>query len=828
MAAAHPPSSASPVVEELKADYHRMLYQQLGRFQAIATPNDKYLALAYAIRGRLVGHAMATGEEYRRERSRTVCYLSAEFLVGPHLGNALLCLGLTEAARAAMAELGEDLDALLALEEEPGLGNGGLGRLAACFLDSLSTLRFPAIGYGIRYEFGMFDQAIRDGWQVELADSWLAKGNPWEIPRAEIAYPVRLGGHTAASVGRDGRYRVTWIPAHVVRGVAYDTFIPGYRVPNANLLRLFSAEAVESFDFQAFNRGDYWRSVEAKVESENLTKVLYPNDEQISGKRLRLEQQYFFVTCALQDMIRIHLQTARDLVRFHERYAVQLNDTHPSVAVAELMRLLVDEHELDWEPAWEIVRRTFAYTNHTLQPEALERWPVELFGEVLPRHLEIVYEINRRFLDDVRARHPGDEALVRRLSLIDEEGGRQVRMAHLACVGSHAVNGVSALHSRLLADELLRDFHQLWPRKFRSVTNGVTPRRFLALVNPRLADLATETLGGDAWVRDVGLLRGLEASGADAGFRARWRDVKLANKRALAAELRRRTGVAMDPEALLDVQVKRIHEYKRQHLAALHAVALWLRLRRDRAADVPPRTILVAGKAAPAYQTAKLVIRLVNGIAEVVNSDPAARGRLTVAFFPDYNVKNAAWILPAADLSEQISTAGTEASGTGNMKLMMNGAVTIGTLDGANVEIREEVGDEAFFLFGLRTPQAEALRRGGYRPREVVERDPELREALDAIAGGAFSRGDRDLFAPLVQGLLDHDPFLVLADFRAYLEAQRAVERAWADRERWARMSIRNTARSGRFCSDRAVTEYARDIWGVAPVDLSLAGKARP
>ncbi len=492
------------------------------------------------------------------------------------------------------------------------------------------------------------------------------------------------------------------------------------------------------------------------------------------------------------------------------------------------MRLLVDEHGMDWEPAWEIVRRTFAYTNHTLLPEALERWPVALFGAVLPRHLELVYEINRRFLDEVRARHPGDEELVRRVSLVDEEGGRQVRMAHLACVGSHAVNGVSALHSRLLAEELLRDFHALWPEKFRNVTNGVTPRRFLALVNPRLAALLTETLGSADWLHDLGLLRGLEAPGAEAGFRARWREVKLANKRALAAELARRTGVVMDPEALLDVQVKRIHEYKRQHLAALHAVALWLRLRRDPGAAVPPRTLLFAGKAAPAYRTAKLVIRLIHGIAEAVNGDPRTRGRLSIAFFPDYNVKNAAWILPAADLSEQISTAGMEASGTGNMKLMMNGAVTIGTLDGANVEIREEVGDDAFFLFGLRTPEVEALRRGGYRPRDFVERDPELREALDAVAGGVFSRGDRELFAPLVQGLLDHDPFLVLADFRAYLDAQRAVEAAWADRERWTRMSIRNTARSGKFSSDRAIAEYGRDVWRVSPFEVALDGTESP
>jgi starch phosphorylase len=827
MAAPPAPRAASPLVEELKHAYLRKLYDVVARFPEVATGNDKYLALAHAVRDRLVQHAIATGEAYWRERSRTVCYLSAEFLLGPHLGNALLCLGLADAARQAMAELGEDLDDMLAEEEEPGLGNGGLGRLAACYMDSLATLRLPAIGYCIRYEFGMFDQEIRDGWQVERTDKWLAKGNPWEIPRAEITFPVGLGGRTEWYTDDEGRRRVRWIPARLVRGVAQDTFIPGLGVANANMLRLFRAEACESFDFQAFNQGDYWRAVEEKSASEHLTKVLYPNDEQLQGKRLRLEQQYLLVSCALQDMVRIHRQTASDLSTFHEKYAVQLNDTHPSVAVAELQRILVDEHGMAWEPAWEIVRRTFAYTNHTLMPEALESWPLALFGEVLPRHLELVYEINRRFLDDVRARRPGDEDLVRRISIVDEGGGRRIRMAHLACVGSHTVNGVSALHSRLLGESVLRDFHALWPERFRNVTNGVTPRRFLALVNPALAALVTEALGSDAWLRDLSLLRGLEARAEDAGFRARWREVKLANKQALARTLQERTGVRIEPAALLDVQVKRIHEYKRQLLAALHAIALWQRLRRDPGA-APPRTVLLAGKAAPAYRTAKLVIRLVHGIAEVVNADPATRGRLTVAFFPDYNVKNAGWILPAADLSEQISTAGTEASGTGNMKLMMNGALTIGTLDGANVEIREEVGADAFFLFGLRAPEVARLQREGYRPRAVAERDPELAAALDAIAAGTFSRGDRALLAPLVEGLLAADPFLVLADFRSYLDAQREVERAFLDPDCWTRLSIRQVARSGRFSSDRAVAEYARDVWELAPVDVSLEGIEPP
>jgi starch phosphorylase len=814
-------------VGALRHAYRRKLYNLLGRFPAVATPNDKYLALAFAVRDLLMQRAIATGQSYYAAKSRTVCYLSAEFLLGPHLGNALLCLGITEEVRRAMAEEGEELDALLAVEEEPGLGNGGLGRLAACYMDSLATLQLPAIGYGIRYEFGIFDQAIRDGWQVEITDKWLARGNPWEIARPEIAFDVRLGGHTAGSWSASGRFHSEWIPDRVVKGIAYDTYVPGYRVNTANLLRLFKAEATESFDFQAFNQGDYYGAVEEKVSSENLTKVLYPNDEAMQGRRLRLEQQYFFVTCALQDMIRIHKQTVPSLAGLHEKYVVQLNDTHPAVAVAELMRLLVDENDLSWEDAWEITRQTFAYTNHTLLPEALERWPVGLFGAVLPRHLEIVYEINRRFLEEVRERHPGEEPLVRSLSLIDEQGERYVRMAHLACVGSYAVNGVSALHSRLLASDVLADFHRLWPERFTNVTNGVTPRRFVGLANPGLAALVTEAIG-DGWLADLSRLEALAPFADDAAFRSTWRKVKLGAKRALADVLEHRTGVIVEPDTLFDVQVKRIHEYKRQHLNVLHVIALFNRIRRNPTAPVPARTVLFGGKAAPGYRMAKLIIRLIHGVAEVVNHDPAVAGRLRVAFFPDYNVKSAQRIFPAADLSEQISTAGKEASGTGNMKFAMNGAVTIGTLDGANVEIREAVGGENFFLFGLTAEQVEARRRAGYRPRDLYERHPDLREALDQLASGFFSRGDRGLFAPLVESLLAHDPWLVLADFEAFVEAQREVERAWRDGERWTRMSILNVARSGFFSSDRAIAQYAKEIWGVAPVPVSLAGTEPP
>jgi len=809
------------IVDAVKREFEEALFAALGRFPEAATPNDRYLALALAVRRQVMRRWVATSEAYFKKASRTVGYLSAEFLLGPHLGNNLLNLGLQEEARQAVSELGYDLDAILAQEEEPGLGNGGLGRLAACYMDSLATLQIPAIGYGIRYEFGIFDQEFRDGWQVETTDKWLRLGNPWEIARPEITLPVFLGGRTEAVTDVHGRYHVRWHPGRVVKGVAYDTPILGYGVNTANLLRLWSAQATESFDFAAFNVGDYYGAVEHKVVSENITKVLYPNDEGLAGKQLRLEQQYFFVSCALQDMIRIYQQREHDLSRFHEKYAVQLNDTHPAVAVPELMRLLVDVHGMGWDQAWDVTRRTFAYTNHTLLPEALETWPLPLFGSVLPRHLEIVYEINRRFLDEVRRRYPGDEERATRLSLIGESGGRSVRMAHLASVGSHRINGVAALHTELLKADVLRDFHDLWPAKFLNVTNGVTPRRFLALANPRLAALVTEAVG-DGWPKDLERLRRLEPLAGDASFRARWRAAKRASKADLAAVVKGRAGVDCDPDSLFDVQVKRIHEYKRQHLNVLHVVALWQRLRREGKGVAPARTVLFGGKAAPGYRMAKLMIKLVHDVAEVVNADPATRDRLRVAFLPDYNVKNCMPVFPAAELSEQISTAGKEASGTGNMKFAMNGALTIGTLDGANVEIREAVGPENFFLFGLTVAEIGRRRAGGYRPRDVYDEDPALRAVLDAIADGTFSRGDASLFRPLLDSLLGEDPWMVLADFRSYVECQAQVERAWLDPDRWTRMSILNTARVGRFSSDRSIADYCRDVWRVEPVPIEL------
>jgi len=795
-----------------------------GRFPYLATPQDWYMALAYSVRDRLLARWVHTVRRFGASDAKVVCYLSAEFLIGPQLGSNLLSLGIEPAAREAMRALGQDLDALVALEEEPGLGNGGLGRLAACYLDSLATLELPAIGYGIRYEFGIFDQEIRDGWQVEVTDKWLQKGNPWEIVRPDVAFHVNFGGRTEAWTDEQGRYRVRWIPRGRVKGVACDTPVLGYRVECCNTLRLWKSEAEESFDFQDFNVGDYYGAVEKKVISETLSKVLYPNDEPEIGKRLRLAQQYFFVSCSLQDMLRILDLKGEPIARLPELFAAQLNDTHPSIAVAELMRLLVDERLLPWDEAWDLTRRTLAYTNHTLLPEALETWPLPLFADLLPRPLEIIYEINRRFLDEVRARHPGDEARVARLSLIAEGDTRRVRMAHLACVGAHAVNGVAALHTELLKRTVLRDFAELWPERFSNVTNGVTPRRFVLLSNPELARLFDE-VAGEGWVTDMGRLQGLEALASDAGFQERWRAVKRANKARLAALVRERTGVAVDPDALLDVQVKRIHEYKRQHLNLLHVITLYARLRRDPGLEIVPRTFVFGGKAAPGYQMAKLMIRLVGGVAEVVNADPVVRGRLKVVFFPDFNVKNAHFIYPAADLSEQISMAGKEASGTGNMKFAMNGALTIGTLDGANVEIREAVGADNFFLFGLTADEAATVRQHGYDPRARAAADAELAGCLDMIASGEFSRGDRALFAPLVASLLERDEYLLLADYPAYVACQDEVGRAWSDPQRWNRMSILNAARVGRFSSDRAIREYARDIWSVRSMPAQRTGK---
>jgi starch phosphorylase len=807
--------------ESIKRAFLDKLFFVQGKFPALATRHDFYMALAHVVRDQLLARWVSTAATYTAQGARSVAYLSAEFLLGPHLGNNLINLGLYDEARLAVERLGLQFDELLREEDEPGLGNGGLGRLAACFLDSLATLEIPTLGYGIRYEFGIFDQEIVDGWQVEKTDKWLRRGNPWEIARPEWAVEVKLGGHTELVIDAQGKSQVRWVPGRVVKGIPYDTPILGYRNHTANTLRLWSAEAPESFDFAVFNRGDYYGAVERKVTSENLTKVLYPNDEQVQGKQLRLEQQYFFVSCSLQDMLRILRVQRIPLTRFHEKFTVQLNDTHPAIAIAEFMRLLVDERGLEWEAAWSITRKTFAYTNHTLLPEALEKWALSIFGTLLPRHLEIIYEINARFLDEVRQRFPGDPARHARLSLIGENGERHVRMAHLAAVGSYAINGVAALHSELLKQDVLADFHQLWPERFHNMTNGVTPRRWIALSNPRLTKLITEAIG-DAWVTDLDRLRALEPLADDSAFALRWRGVKHTNKHQLASYIRARTGVGVDPDSLFDVQVKRIHEYKRQHLNVLHIVSLYHRLKNDPGLDLTPRTFIFGGKAAPGYHMAKLIIKLINAVGATINRDRTVRDRLRVVFLPNFNVSNGQRIYPAADLSEQISTAGKEASGTGNMKFAMNGALTIGTLDGANIEIRDQVGSENFFLFGLGAEDVARVQAGGYRPMEHVHNNAELAAVLDLIGSGAFSHGDRELFRPLIDNLLTVDPYLALADFTDYCACQERVGTAYRDTVHWTRMAILNSARSGLFSSDRTIREYCQHIWQVAPVHIRL------
>jgi glycogen phosphorylase len=809
-------------VDDLKRSFLDNLFYVLGKFPALATQNDYYLALAYTIRDRLVQRWINTAATYTKSGSRTVCYLSAEFLMGPHLGNNLVNLGIYDEAKQAMDELGLDFGTLLEVEEEPGLGNGGLGRLAACYLDSLATLEIPTLGYGIRYEFGIFDQDIRDGWQIELTDKWLRYGNPWELPRPEWAVEVKLGGHVDHYTDNQGRHQTRWIPYQVVRGIPYDTPILGYQTNTANTLRLWTAEAPESFDFDAFNSGDYLGAVHEKVISENISKVLYPNDDGSQGKQLRLTQQIFFVSCSLQDMFRILKRQNIPIERFHEKFAVQLNDTHPAIAVAELMRLLLDDHSLPWDAAWMITQRTFGYTNHTLLPEALERWPIDIFGALLPRHLEIIYEINHRFINEIRIRFPDDDLRIGRMSLIDESGERYVRMAHLACLGSHAINGVAALHTQLLKSDVLRDFAEMYPEKFSNKTNGITPRRFIVLSNRPLTQLITETIG-DRWVQDLSLLRNLESYVDDPSFQQKWKSIKQGHKQALAAYIQKDYGIMVDPASLFDIQAKRLHEYKRQHLNVLHIITLYNRLKANPNLDIVPRTFLFGGKAAPGYDLAKRIIKLIHGVADVVNRDPGIHGKLKVIFLKNFNVKFAQHVYPAADLSEQISTAGKEASGTGNMKFALNGALTIGTLDGANVEIREEVGAENFFLFGMTAQEVYEKRAYGYSPMDCYHGNAELKLAIDRISSGFFSHGDASIFRPLLDNLLYSDPYFVLADYAAYIACQDQVSLAYRDEMQWTRMSILNAARMGKFSSDRSIQDYCKEIWHVQPVPIELS-----
>jgi len=791
------------------------LFYVVGRTED-ANDQEFYTALAYTVRDHILAQWLATITSYARHDARVVCYLSAEFLLGPHLANNLLNLQIETPVRQAVTELGRDLDCLIAQESEPGLGNGGLGRLAACYLDSMATLGVPAIGYGIRYEFGIFHQRIDNGWQVELTDYWLRFENPWEIRRPHIGVEVGFGGHTEASTDSHGKYNVRWIPASIVRGIPYDTPIMGYKSGIANNLRLWKSESTESFYFERFNSGDYQGAVASKTFAENISKVLYPNDEEIQGKELRLQQQYFFTSCALKDMIRLHLHFGRPIETFHEKWAIQLNDTHPSIGVAELMRLLVDVHGLDWDKAWEITTHTFSYTNHTLLPEALERWPLHLFASILPRHLEIIYEINCRFLDEVRMRFYNDPAKIARMSIIDEQGERYVRMANLATIGSNKVNGVAELHTELLKQDVLHDFYELWPEKFVNVTNGVTPRRWIAVSNPEQSTVMTHKIGDD-WIKNLDDLKQLESCASDAAFRADWSKVQRDVKVRLANYIKKDCGISLDPDSLFDAQVKRIHEYKRQHLNVLHIITLYNRIKHNPAIDITPRAFLFGGKAAPGYFMAKLIIKFINSVGEVVNNDPDVKDRLKVIFLPDYSVSLGQKIYPAADLSEQISTAGKEASGTGNMKFSMNGALTIGTLDGANIEIRDAVGHENFFLFGLTAEEVRQKQLAGYHPRGFYESNASLREAIDGVASGHFSHGDPNLFRPLLDSLLNSDTYMLFADYQSYIDCQDKVSEAYRNQDNWTRMSILNSARMGRFSSDRSIDEYCRNIWHVKP-----------
>ena len=812
--------------EILKRAFLDNLFYVQGKSPEIASLQDYYMALAYTVRDRMLHHWLSSANTYREQKSRTAVYLSAEFLMGPYLGNNLINLGLYGAVEKAMADLGLSLSEIMAQEQEPGLGNGGLGRLAACYLDSMATLQIPSLGYGIRYEFGIFKQELQDGWQVEKTDKWLANGNPWEIARPEWAREVKLGGYTKAYTDVQGNYRVEWVSDRIVKGVPYDTPILGYQVNTSNTLRLWKAESPDAFDFEAFNQGDYYGAVNSKIVSENISKVLYPNDEHLEGKQLRLEQQYFFVSCSLQDMIRILLRDGMSIEQFPEKYTAQMNDTHPAIAVAELMRLLIDEHQMEWDKAWEITQKSLAYTNHTLLPEALERWPIDLFGSLLPRHLEIIFEINRIFLEDVRLKFGQDNERLERMSIIEESGGRYVRMANLACVGSHAINGVAALHTELLQQTVLNDFYQLFPEKFINETNGVTPRRWMVLSNPKLSRLISQRIGTD-WPIHLDQLKRLEPFADDPGFRTEWRQIKQANKEILAVRIERATGVKVSPTSMFDVQIKRMHEYKRQQMNALHIISLYNKLKNNPEMNITPRTFIFAGKAAPGYFMAKLIIKLITSVGRVVNRDPDIRDQIKVVFYPNYNVTNAQPIYPASDLSEQISTAGFEASGTGNMKFAMNGALTIGTLDGANVEIREEVGSDNFFLFGLEAHEVAELKASGYNPRQYYEENEDLKAVIDLIGSGVFSSGDTELFKPLTDNLLNQDRFMVLADYQSYVKCQAEVSKVYQDQDQWVRMSILNAARMGKFSSDRSIQEYCDQIWHIKPVPVELKEYAK-
>jgi starch phosphorylase len=805
-----------PTSADLQRSFLRHLQYTLVKDKYSATRADLYLALSYAVRDMLSERWLDTQQSYYNNDAKRVYYISMEFLMGRTLGNSLINLGIMDEWEAALKELGITMEELRENEWDAGLGNGGLGRLAACFLDSMATMSLPAYGYGIRYEYGMFYQRVVDGCQVEVPDNWLRYGNPWEFDRQEHLHKIQYQGRVVEYITEDGTKRFSWIDTHDVMALAYDVPIPGYGNGTVNTMRLWSAKSTRDFELESFNRGNYIGAVESKMKTENISKVLYPADHMLEGKELRLRQEYFISSSTVQDIFYRFAKKHQDLGLLPEKVAIQLNDTHPTLAIPELMRILLDEKHLDWERAWHIATHTFAYTNHTILPEALEKWPVAMMDYILPRHLQIIYGINERFLKEVSARFPGDNDRMRRMSIVGEDGEKHIRMAHLAIVGSHSVNGVSALHSQILKDDLFRDFYQLWPERFNNKTNGITQRRWLKHANRSLSDLITSRIG-DGWVTNLDELKGLRQLAEDRDFQQQWIEVKRANKLRLAEHICKLTGVTVSADSMFDCQTKRIHEYKRQLLNVLQVITRYNRIKADPGLDIAPRTVVFSGKAAPSYEMAKLTIRLINAVGRVVNNDPDVSRLLKVVFLPNYSVSLAEMIFPAADLSEQISTAGTEASGTGNMKYALNGALTIGTLDGANIEIMEEVGRDNIFIFGLTAQQVNGLKAAGYRPQDYYYRERELRQAIDMIAGGSFSPGEPALFKPVTDSLLGTDSYLLLADYAAYIRCQEAVDRLYQQPYEWARTSILNTAGMGKFSSDRTIAEYAREIWGINP-----------
>jgi glycogen phosphorylase len=811
------PVTAADAAGSLKSAILRHICYTLGNDPIKPTRYSAYMGLAYSVRDRLIERWIRSQRALYDTLAKRVYFLSLEFLPGRFLMNNLISLRMEDEARKTMDALGFDLDELEEEEWDAGLGNGGLGRLASCYMDSIACRDLPGYGYGIRYDFGIFHQVIENGYQREQADNWMRRGNAWEMQRRDHLMPVRFFGRTESYRDEEGRMRNRWVDCEIVMALACDILVPGYGDEYVTNMRLWAAQSSREFNLEIFNQGDYTGAVQSKVLSENISKVLYPNDESRFGKELRLKQQYFFVAATLNDILRRYRKLNRAFAELPNFVAIQLNDTHPAIAIPELMRILMDEEVLGWDESWTICEQTFGYTNHTILPEALESWSVDLLGRLLPRHMEIIYEINRRFLDGVRSRHPEDPGLPARVSLIGEGAEKQVRMAHLAIVGSHSVNGVAQLHSRILKAHVFRDFDHLFPERIRNVTNGITPRRWLQQCNPTLARLITSVIGPD-WVCDLDRLQQLVPYAEDSEFRKQWQAAKKENKLRLARYILRKIKLGVNVDTLFDVQVKRMHEYKRQLLNVLHVVTLYNRIKAFPQREVVPRTVIFAGKAAPAYHKAKLIIKLIHSVASTINSDPYVHGRLRVLFLPNYCVSQAEKIIPAADLSEQISTAGMEASGTGNMKMALNGALTIGTLDGANIEIMEAVGRENIFIFGLTAEQV-AERRSGYNPHEYYQQDEELKQTMDMIAAGCFS--EPGLFSNLVRELREKDFYMLLADYRSYVQAQEEVERVFADPELWTRRSILNTAQMGRFSSDRSIMDYAEHIWHVEPLSFA-------